>query len=118
MTNTYVWTFNPLETIPSQDGLTDIITTVHWQFTGTNTADTSITARMIGTETLGNPNTETFIDFNNITHENVKTWVLNKMVEGSEMTIEEKEQSMKDNIDSEIDKVINPPIVKRTPPWE
>lgn len=117
MENTYQWTFSPLETKLQDNGLTDVIKTVHWQFTGTYGANTSITSRLIGLETLAEPSAEKFIEFNNITHENVRTWVLNSMVDGTGMTIEEKEQEMKDTVDVNIQHQINPPIVKREAPW-
>ena len=33
MANTYTWDFPTLDTAPSEDGLSDVIKTIHWRIT-------------------------------------------------------------------------------------
>jgi hypothetical protein len=33
MANTYTWDFPALDTAPSEDGLSDVIKTIHWRIT-------------------------------------------------------------------------------------
>lgn len=115
MTIEYTWTFDTLETIPSQDGLTDVVKIVHWNITGVD-SETNISAKMVGRETLSSPDPESFIAFDDITEETVKAWVLGKLRRKNQ-TSEDVEQNLKDSIVTQIRNKLSPPTEERTPPW-
>jgi len=119
MTITYTWNFDPLETKLSEDGLSDVVKTVHWQLYGVDD-ETRNTGRTIGAQSLSNPDSNEFVLFEDLTQDVVKQWVLSGMInpeeEGLE-TVEAVEDSLKAKITQQIEKKNNPPIVNRKAPW-
>ena len=39
MANTYTWDFPTLDTAPSEDGLSDVIKTIHWRITAVSDSE-------------------------------------------------------------------------------
>jgi len=71
----YSWNFNPLEVTYNLDGLTYVVTVVHWQFTGDSG---SYSNTNIGTVSLSDP-TGSFVEYDDLTKEVVTGWVENTM---------------------------------------
>lgn len=116
MTITYTWNFDPLETKPSEDGLSDVVKTVHWQLHGVDD-ETGNTGRTIGAQSLSSPDSDEFVLFEDLTQDIVKQWVLSAMIEEELETSEAVEDSLKEKIAQQIEKKNNPPIVNRKAPW-
>lgn len=111
MANTYTWNFTQLDAAQSEDGLTDVVKTVHYQFVGvsdqTNDDGDNYRAVAYGTASLGDADSASFTDFNSITQDQVKGWVL--------AALEKTEADMQAMVDEQITKDINPPIVGKLP---
>ena len=109
MAITYTWEFNPLECIPSANGLTNVVKTVHWRYNGT---DGTNIGTLYGTVGLASPDPNTYIQYANLTMNTVTEWVLSVLAQ-SNTTVE----SLQNNINTQIANIINPPIVPNAPPW-
>jgi len=122
MANTYTWSINALDCIPSADGQTNVVSNVHWIVTATSTETHTLTnynnttstvpysSSAYGTQSLtyteGNP----FTPYDGLTQDTVIEWVKTAM--GSEQIA-----SIKTSLDNQIANLINPPIVTPPLPW-
>lgn len=109
MAITYSWEFNPLECIPSSNGMTNVVKTVHWRYNGT---DGTHNGTIYGSVGLESPESNTFIQYANLTMNTVTDWVVSALAQ-SDTTVE----SLQSNINNQIANIINPPIVPNAPPW-
>jgi len=109
MSITYTWEFNPLDCVPSYNGLTNVVKTVHWRYIGT---DGTNTASLYGSIGLNPPDTNTYIQYANLTMNTVTGWVISAL-EQSNTTVD----SLQSNINTQIENITNPPVVSNTPPW-
>jgi hypothetical protein len=100
----YKWSVNPLECVPSQGSLTNIIKTIHWRYTGT---DGTYSADVYGSMGLEDPEAGSFIAFDDLTEETVIGWLESKL----------EVEILQANINSNIETQINPPIVSKSAPW-
>lgn len=76
MSNTYTWTFNPLEVAAAEYGWpADVIQTVHWRVTAVSDDPQPLTASAYGSVALDPPG-DGFVAFNDVTRDQVKGWVL------------------------------------------
>ena len=107
MAITYTWAFGPLEVAPTEDGLTNVVKTVHWRLTG---VDGNFSDTVYGSEAMDTPTPQNFIDFENITESDVTEWIEAKM--GTERL-----DSLKSSIASSINLQKNPVKVTLAPPW-
>jgi hypothetical protein len=112
MANTYTWTINALDVHPIQDTLTDVVYNVHWGITATSDQTDSegnpYTINTIGTQIVGSPTPDQFIDFDSLTQDDVVSWL-----ESSDMNIEE----IKAGLDNTIQDLITPTSVTKNVPW-
>ena len=102
---TYKWTFSAFDCRVSEDGLTDVVTTVHWRYNGTN--EDGITAGTYGAQSVGEPNPDAFTPYPQISEEQVIEWM--------ESTIDVP--AMQENITEQIELIINPVNVTLPPPF-
>ena len=107
MAITYTWTFGPLDVTLSEDGLSNVVKTVHWRLTG---VDGNFSETVYGTEGMDSPVPENFIDYEDISKEDVQEWIEGKMGE-------ERIDSMKSSISSSINLKKNPVSATLAPPW-
>ena len=105
MANTYTWDFPALDTAPSEDGLSDVIKTIHWRFTAVD--DNEITASMYGTAGAGEVDPDNFVAFDSVT----KDWCKEKVL----ASLDKTEAEMQETLDTQIDNLANPPIVQKVP---
>jgi hypothetical protein len=104
----YTWNVNIVDAYPTKtdkngNSQSDVICNVHWRLTGndgTNQKD------VYGNQSLDVSDLSNFIDIQSITLENVESWVLAELGE-------EKIQSLKDNIATQINEVVNPTTVRK-----
>ena len=97
------WNFE-LETTDSPFKSTVI--TVHWRLTGIKK---DISSTLYGSVSLDEPVSSTFVEFEDLTEQVVKSWCLNNM--------ERTEDQLKEKLEIEIDSKINPVSVIRQVPW-
>ena len=108
---TYSWNFNPLEIVYNEEGMTDVINVVHWQYTAAFALETgSIQQTSIGTVSLPTPAVGSFIPFADVTKEMVTEWVVTAMGSGSVET-------MQNSLSSSLAQQLNPTTGLVTPPW-
>jgi hypothetical protein len=103
-TTTFTWTFPAVEKIPSLDGLTDVIRTVHWRLRAERDGET---AEIYGSETLAPAVAATFLPFAEITKEVVTTWI--------ETHIGDRLAEGKANLETQLDAKLDPAIIATTP---
>ena len=103
---TYSWDCRTVDTHPTQGELTNVVYNVHWRLTGTEEAHS---ATVIGTQNLTSENIqpEGFIAFEDLTHQEVISWV-------EEAMGEDKVLELKDSVASQLQSLITPTSVTKT----
>ena len=99
--NTYNVTITSLETV-TVDGLENVVVIVNWVMSGT---DGISTVSYPGTNMVGGPNPNNFIEYPNLTMEEVMSWIPNPLSPAAMA-----------NIDQALALESNPPV-PTTPPW-
>lgn len=102
---TYNWTISALDCKVDENGLQDVVTTVHWRYRGTD--EDGITAETYGAQAVGEPNPDAFTPYPNLVEEQVIGWL------ESEMDMEQLNQ----NIKTQIELIKNPVQVTLPAPW-
>ena len=96
--NTYTWRINAVDCYTSKDGLEKVAYNVHWSYFATNGEHT---ASMIGVQSIGEPNPENFVAFEDLTEETVIAWI------EAALDVE----TMKANLDKQIEDLVAPKVV-------
>ena len=99
----YAWNFE-LETTDSPFEATVI--TIYWRLIGVKE---DISSSFYGSVGLDEPVSSTFVEFEDLTEQVVKSWCLNNM--------ERTEDQLKEKLEIEINSKINPVSVIRQVPW-
>jgi hypothetical protein len=112
MANTYTWDYPTLDTVPTEDSLTDVIKTIHWRITAVSDSETdddgnAISASMYGTASAGEVDADNFVAFDSVTKDWCKTKVLD--------SLGQTEAEVEATLDSKITDLATPPIVSKTP---
>lgn len=103
------WVVNQLDTVPSIDGLTDVVVVVHW----TRTAEQFVGAEPINVSSYGTMGCETpsatdFTAYPDLTYEQVCSWL------DSGLDV----QAIDLNLDQQIENIINAPIIVLPLPFQ
>jgi hypothetical protein len=108
--NTYTWQFPTLEVTKQQGDYTDIVYTIHWRLNGVDQT-TSHSIELYGMQSVSpyNPDSGSFIPYNQLTKETVTDWVVGSM--GA------KYGELTSSIDYRIQGLIDPPTQQLAPPW-
>tara|TARA_R100000406_G_scaffold75026_1_gene55409 strand:- start:1781 stop:2095 length:315 start_codon:yes stop_codon:yes gene_type:complete len=96
MANTYSWVIGTLNAKIESDGLQNVIHTIHWRFQATDENENS--SELIGTTSLGAPDADSFIEFDSLTQSDVESWIVSN----------EDVESMKLNLDAQLDEIATP----------
>ena len=112
MANTYTWDFPTLDTAPSEDGLSDVIKTIHWRITAVSDSEQDAEGNYLSTSTYGTVGAgevdpDNFVAFNSVT----KDWCKAKVL----ASLGQTEAEIQANLDTKIEALANPPIVHKTP---
>lgn len=102
---TYKWTFSAFDCRVDEEGMKDVVTTVHWRYDGTD--EDGISAGTYGAQPVGEPNPDAFTPYPDLSEEQVIGWM------ESVMDVE----SMNKNIAEQIELIINPVNVTLPPPF-
>ena len=98
------WLISQMDTAPSEDGLTDVVKTVHWRYEG---KDAEYTAEVYGAMACATPSETDFTAYEDLTYEQVCEW----LVAGNNV------EAMDLNIATQIENLKNPPIVNLPLPF-
>ena len=112
MANTYTWAFPQLDTAPAEDGLTNVVKTIHWRMTAVSDTETNadgvpLSVSAYGTVGAGEANPDSFIDFDSITRD----WCKEKVL----ASLGQTEAELQATLDTQIDNLVNPPVVPMLP---
>ena len=112
MANTYTWDFPTLDTAPSEDGLSDVIKTIHWRITAVSDSEQDaegnyLSTSAYGTASAGEVDPDNFVAFDSVT----KDWCKEKVL----ASLSQTEAELQANLDTQIEALANPPIVHKTP---
>ena len=102
---TYKWTFSAFDCKVSEEGMQDVVTTVHWRYNGTN--EDGISSEVYGAQSVGTPTPDAFTPYPELSEEQVIGWM--------ESTIDM--EAMNARIDSQIEAIVNPVNVTLQAPW-
>ena len=102
---TYKWIFSAFDCKVSEEGMQDVVTTVHWRYNGTN--EDGISAEVYGAQSVGTPTPDAFTPYPELSEEQVIGWM--------ESAIDM--EAMNANIDSRIEAIIKPVKVTLQAPW-
>ena len=105
MATTYKWVISTLDTAPSEDGLTDVVKTIHYRYQG---QDEQYFAEVYGTMGCATPSDTDFTAYEDLTYEQVCAW----LVAGLD------KEAMDLNLATQIENQKNPPIVNLPLPWD
>lgn len=120
--NTYTWKIEQLDCYPTKESQSNVIFDVHYRVIATSSQNqnisnsngdistipyiTSIYATQQLTYVAGNP----FTEFKNLTEDIIVKWVQSAL--GTEQVT-----SIQNNLDTQLENIINPPIVSPRLPW-
>ena len=96
--NNYTWRINAVDCYTSKDGLEKVAYNVHWSYFATNGEHT---ASMIGVQSVGEPNPDNFVAFEDLTEDDVISWI------SASMDVEQ----MQSNLDKQIEDLVAPKVV-------
>ena len=94
----YKWVINAVDCYTAKDGLEKVAYNIHWSYFAT---EGEHTASMIGVQSIGEPNPDNFVAFEDLTEEQVVSWI------SAVMDVEQ----MQSNLDKQIQDLIAPKVV-------
>ena len=98
----YKWIINAMDCKPKEDGLTDVVTCVHWVRTATKYVGAEpIVVSVYGTMACQTPSETDFTAYPDLTYDQVCSWL------DAGLDVE----ALDLNLDGQIENIINPPIV-------
>lgn len=97
--NTYKWNINALDCHTSQNGLENVVYTIHWSYIGED--ENGNLASMIGTQSVSEPSAESFTAFDSLAAEVVEGWLVASIGE-------ERITEMQANLDAQIQEKVAP----------
>ena len=107
----YNWVFNPLESYPTASGYNDVVFNVHWDCLGSQEySGSTYNGRVYGCKGVSIHSGSAFIPYNDLTQDEVLSWVWNSMGEEQKLAYESAVQT-------QINNLINPPVVQLPLPW-
>ena len=104
---TYTWKIAQLECIPSADGQTNVVSTVHWRVSATDGANT---AEVYGAQPLTFEAKNAFVNYADLTKDTVVSWVQAAMGIDAVTALQEA-------LDKQLESLANPPVVTPPLPW-
>ena len=108
MANTYSWRINALDAKIHENDLDNVIYTVHYTFIGQDDSEEPVMASSIGTLGVQYNPEEPFIQYDDLTKEDVVGW----LEAGLDV------ETMKQNIDNQIELKKNPVDKTLRPNWD
>ena len=104
MSITYTWSFPQFDVAKAEDGLTDVVKTIHWRY---DAVDGDYSAGSYGSVGVGAPNPTDFIPYSSLT----EAWVIAAVSESVDVS------AMDASLATQIATAKNPPIVPMNAPF-
>ena len=104
MAITYKWQINQMQTAPSENGLVDVVKTIHWNY---QAMDGNYDADSYGVMECITPSATDFTAYNDLTEEQVIEWLINGL----------NVNDLELNLIAQIENKKNPPIIILPLPW-
>jgi len=104
MAITYTWSFPQFDVAKAEDGLTDVVKTIHWRY---DAVDGAFNVGAYGTVGLGAPNPQDFIPFADLT----EAWAVAAVSASVDVP------AMDAGLAAQIETAKNPPIVPMAAPF-
>ena len=105
--NTYTWLIDALDCVPSIDGQSNVVSTVHWRV---NTDNGVKYATMYGAQPLTFDAKNAFISYADLTKDTVVGWVQAAMGIDAVTRLQE-------TLDKQLEALANPPVITPPLPW-
>ena len=104
----YKWVINALNCVPKEEQMIDVVSIVHWsriaeQYIGAESVQVSV----YGTMSCPSPSETDFTAYPDLTYDQICSWL------DAGLNVTELDA----NLDSQIENIINPPIVTLPLPW-
>lgn len=96
----FKWNVNPMDCVIDEDGLTNVVQTVHWRLTGTD--ENNVSSDIYGAQSFPAPAAEGYIPFEDLTEEIVVRWLTSVL----------DVPAMEAQIEAAIDLINNPVMVQ------
>jgi hypothetical protein len=117
MTLTYEWKIIEIEKAPSLNALSDVVVSVNYKYTGTD-SDSGHSNEYYGRTSIGAPDASNFVPLANLTENQVSSWVEAVLSEETEVDTSSKLEIIKTEIINNINEIITPTKLKRQQlPW-
>lgn len=100
----YKWQINALDCIPKEGQMIDVVKIVHWSRLA---EQDNIQVSIYGTMNCGQPSEIDFTAYPDLTYDQICTWL------EAGLNVAELDA----NLDSQIENIINPPIITLPLPW-
>lgn len=108
MATNYYWIISAMDTAPSEDGLTDVVKTVHWRRDAELVdGDKTYFGDVYGALGCAAPDPMAYVPYDQLTFDDVCAW----LESGLDVA------SLDASLDAQIENQINPPIVQLKLPW-
>lgn len=107
MSTTYTWEITNLESFETIDGLNNAVSVVHWLI---RAEDAYNSVSVNGTVTLDIPTAGSFVEYNDLTQEQVINWTKSKI--GSKL-----ENEYYQYLDQKLSELARPVVVSNPLPW-
>lgn len=129
MAVTYAWTISALDVEKEVEGLQDVVITVHWRLRATDDLD-GVTSEIYGADSLSTPETDSFVSFEELTQEQVVSWLEASFVTTTEkpnpddpegeplVSTDDRLQFLKGQLAASILEKRAPKMVTLSPPWD
>ena len=101
---TFTWSFPQFDVAKAEDGLTDVVKTIHWRY---DAVDGDYSAGAYGSVGVGAPNPTDFISFASLT----EAWAIAAVSESVDVP------AMTTGLEAQIATAKNPPVVPMTAPF-
>ena len=92
------WVINQMDTKPTEDGLTDVVSCIHWSRIATQD---EIVVSSYGTMNCNTPSETDFTAYPDLTYDQVCSWL--------DLGLDTETIDL--NLDKQIENIINPPII-------
>ena len=104
----FKWVINQLDTKPTEDGLTDVVSVIHWSRTAEQIVGAEpIIVSSYGTMGCGTPSATDFTAYPDLTYDQVCSWL------EAGLDVEAIDEALQ----GQIDNIINPPIINLPLPF-
>jgi hypothetical protein len=102
----YKWIFSAFDCRVDEEGMQDVVTTVHWRYNGTN--ENGIAAEVYGAQSVGTPTPDAFTPYPGLSEAQVIGWMEDTM----------DVPAMQLNIAEQIELIEHPVNITLPPPFE